>query len=137
MPLASFTTELDVPADDLWNLVQDFGNTSWMPEGTEVVLEGEGVGMVRVVMGAIREKLEACNPDARTIEYSIADEGVPVPVLGYRATMRVEPAGSGAKLTWSCEGSPKDGSTEDEARAAVEQLYAMMAGWIQDELKKD
>lgn len=135
MTSASVTRAMDQSADQVWRLVEDFADCSWMPAGTEVVVEGEGVGMVRVINGAIREKLEACDPASRTLSYSIADEGVPFPCTGYYATMTVEEGGAGASLTWSCEATPKPGTTDAELTAAVEGLYGVMLGWISDKLK--
>ena len=40
---------IDRPVDEVWALVSDFGNVSWMPAGTECRLEGQGPGMIRHV----------------------------------------------------------------------------------------
>jgi hypothetical protein len=51
--------EFSAPAEELWALVRDFGNVPWIPGGDEATVEGEGVGMIRVLMGgAVREQLE-------------------------------------------------------------------------------
>lgn len=135
MATAKVTKELDVPADALWKLVADFGNCSWMPSGTEVKLEGEGVGMVRVMGGAIREKLEAVDEAGKKISYSIADEGIPFPVTGYYATMIVKDLGAGkSELTWSCECEP-NGVSAAEATGQIEGMYDMMVGWVADCIK--
>ena len=135
MAIGSVSKELDVSPDALWKLVEDFGNCSWMPNGPDVVVEGDGVGMVRVMGGAIREKLEKCDPAGKTLSYSIDDKGIPFPVTGYYATMVVEGAGSGSKLSWSCDATPNDGTTEAEVKATIEGMYEMMFGWIGDKLK--
>jgi hypothetical protein len=135
MAIASVSKELDVSPDALWKLAADFGNTSWMPGMSDAKIEGDGIGMVRVMGGAIREKLEAVDPAKRTLSYSIADEGIPFPVTGYYATMVIEAAGSGSKLTWSCDATPNEGTTEAEVKATIEGMYEMMFGWISDHLK--
>ena len=136
MATATVAKEMDVSADALWALVEDFGNASWLPAGTEVTLEGEGVGMVRVMGGAIREKLEACDPATKTLSYSIEDEGVPFPVTGYYATMVVEDLGSGSsRLTWSCKAEPKGDATDESVKAQIEGMYDMMCGWMHDAVK--
>ncbi len=130
MGQASVTRTVDVPADALWKLIEDFGDTSWMPAGTPSEVVGEGPGMARLIGPpdqAIREQLESVDPASRTLVYTIP-ENVPFPVSGYRSTLQVREAGTGSELTWSCEFQP-DGS-EDEARAAIEQMYGVMIGWI-------
>ncbi|MBW2244269.1 MAG: SRPBCC family protein [Deltaproteobacteria bacterium] len=128
---ASVKKTLDVSADALWKVVQDFGNTSWMPAGTPAEIVGEGPGMARLI-GApgqqIREQLESVDEASRTLVYSIP-ENVPFPVTNYRATMQVRQEGEGSELTWSCEFEPNDGA-EEKARTAIEGMYAVMIGWI-------
>lgn len=132
MGLATVTQAMDAPADAVWKLIADFGDTSWMPGGMPVELEGEGPGMARIIVAGpdtrIREQLESLDPDTRTLVYTIP-EGVPFPVTGYRATMVVAPSAEGSDLTWSCEFEP-DGVSEDEARGAIEQMYGVMIGWL-------
>lgn len=134
MAIASVTKTLKAPTDDLWRLVADFGDCSWMPAGTPVELEGEGEGMVRVMGGVIREKLEACDAGKRTLRYSIADEGAPFPCTGYLATMVVEDDGDGSRLTWSCEATPREGTSEAELSGTISGMYELMIGWISDKL---
>jgi carbon monoxide dehydrogenase subunit G len=135
MPAASLTRTMDVPADALWRLLEDFGDTSWMPGGTEVVLEGEGVGMTRVVGGQIREQLQSLDAAARTLTYRIHDEGCPFPAKGYVATVTVAEDGGETRLRWSCEAEPLEGTTPDQLKATIEGMYGVMAGWIEDRVK--
>jgi hypothetical protein len=136
MPAASVTRTLGVLATDLWNLLADFGTCNWMPAGTKISVEGEGVGMTRIMGGVIREQLEALDPDGRTLVYKIHDEGAPFPATGYIATVSVSDAGDGAQLTWSCEAKPTEGTTPEQLKTSIEGLYGLMVGWIEDELKK-
>ncbi|MAE94916.1 MAG: hypothetical protein CL910_09680 [Deltaproteobacteria bacterium] len=134
MGRATVTQAMNAPADAVWQLISDFGDTSWMPGGTPVELEGEGPGMARIIVAGpdtrIREQLESLDPASRTLVYTIP-EGVPFPVTGYRSTMVVEPTDEGSNLTWSCE-FEADGVSEAEAQAAIEQMYGVMAGWVRD-----
>lgn len=136
MPAAAVTRDLDVSADALWAVLEDFGNCSWMPAGTEVKLEGEGVGMTRVVGGAIREQLQSLDSAARTLTYKIHDEGAPFPATDYLATVSVEGDGKSAQLTWSCDANPLAGTTPDELKATIEGMYGLMIGWIEAEAQK-
>jgi carbon monoxide dehydrogenase subunit G len=132
MASATIAKTIDVPADAVWQLISNFGDTSWMPAGTQVTLVGSGVGMERrIAIGpdkSIHERLLALDPAARTLGYSIP-VNVPFPVTDYRATMRVAARGAGCELTWSAsyECAP-------DAAAAVEKsvqgMYGMMIDWI-------
>ena len=127
--------KLNVETGALWALIRDFGDVSWMPGGNDIArIEGEGVGMVRIIQnpagGDIHERLEAVDDDAQSIHYTIP-VGVPFPVTGYRSTMAVSDDGGKGRLVWSCEFQP-DGVTEAEAEGAIEQMYGVMMGWIEE-----
>lgn len=126
--------EIAVPAEKLWALVRDFGNIPWIPGGDEATVEGEGIGMVRCLMGgAVRERLESLDEAKRQLGYTI-DQGLPIPAKDYHATMTVTEAGpETAGLEWSCTWEP-DGATEDEVSAQFQGLYEMMIGWIRESL---
>ena len=137
MATANVTRTLDVSPDALWKCVEDFGGVGWMPGGgAGAEFEGSGVGMTRIFdgpNGKIRETLESVDEAGRSLVYVIP-VGVPFPVTGYRATMTVSDDGGKGRLDWTCEFEP-DGVTEDEARGAIEQMYGVMMGWIEDYLK--
>lgn len=134
MAQTTVKAEIAVSADKLWALVRDFGNVPWMPGGDEATVEGEGVGMVRGLMGGVvRERLESIDEAAKQIGYTI-DEGLPVPAKDYHATMVVSAAGADkAQLVWSCTYEP-DGASEEEVGAQFEGLYTTMIGWIKENL---
>jgi len=128
---------IDLPAQKVWDLISDFGDTSWMPTGTPAEVEGAGPGMARVIGAGdqkIREVLEACDVDARTLVYTIP-EGVPFPVTGYRSSMVVSDSGDGCELEWSCSFEP-DGVSEEQAAAAIEGMYGVMIGWVAERAAK-
>jgi hypothetical protein len=132
MASATIAKRIDVPADAVWKLISSFGDTSWMPPGTNVTLVGSGVGMERrIAIGPdkfIHERLLALDPKARALTYSIP-VNVPFPVTDYRATMRVTPQGSGCELEWSAsyECAPEAAAT---AEKSVQGMYGMMIDWI-------
>ena len=130
---------LPVSPDALWELVKDFGNVRWIPGASETAQgEGDGPGMARILGnpegGSIREILDSIDEEGRAITYSIP-EGVPFPVSRYCSTMTVSDDGGDARLSWSCDFEP-DGASEAEAGGAIEGMYGVMAGWIQDCLKE-
>ena len=135
MASVSVTRELEQSVDQVWGVVSDFGNASWMPEGTEVRLEGEGPGMIRYVgAGAttLAETLEFVDDATRTLVYTIPGE-VPFPATDYRSTIVVREKGSGSELEWSCTFEPK--GDPDAAQAVMEGLYNTLTGWVADYLK--
>jgi hypothetical protein len=137
MATARVTRELDVPADALWKLVSNFGDTSWMPGGAQVTVRGSGPGMERRITAGpdkvIRERLEFADAASRTLVYTIP-ENAPFPVKDYRATLRVRAKGTGSELDWSASFEPL-GASEADARAAIEGMYRVMAGWLRDRVK--
>ncbi len=126
--------EIAVPAERLWGLVRDFGNVPWIPGGDEATVEGDGVGMVRVLMGgAVRERLESVDDTNMKLGYTI-DEGLPVPATDYHAIMTVTSAGAGrSELDWTCTYAPS-GASAEEVGAQFDGLYAVMIGWIKENL---
>ena len=132
MASARISKRIDVSADAVWKLIASFGDTSWMPAGTQATLVGSGVGMERrIAIGpdkSIHERLLALDPATRTLRYAIP-VNVPFPVTSYTATVRVTPQGAGCELEWSA-------SYECAADAApaiekqVQGMYGMMIDWV-------
>ena len=133
MPSVNVTKDVDATPEALWALVEDFGGCGWIP-GADVTTEGSGVGMLRIMNGAIREKLEAVDASARTLSYSIPDDCIPFPVTGYYSTMVVSGSGAQASLSWTCQFEP-NGVSEAEASGQIGGMYETMIGWISDSLK--
>ena len=130
------TRTLDTDPETLWSLVRAFSDVAWMPGGESAEIRGEGIGQVRIFdgpNGKVYEHLAARDDGARSLTYTIP-EGVPFPVTGYRATMVVSDDGGKGRLSWTCEFEP-DGVSEAEAAGAIEQMYGVMFGWIEDSLK--
>jgi len=136
MASVSLTRDLEQPAEKVWALVSDFGDISWMPEGTKCRLEGQGPGMIRHIDAGpttLHETLESVDDDSRTLVYTIPGE-VPFPARDYRATMRVREKGNGSQLEWSCTYEPV--GDPDVAQATMNGLYATLMGWVVDRLAR-
>lgn len=127
---------VDFPVTQVWGLLREFGDVSWVPGmGESARVEGEGVGMSRFFgsPGAeIQETLVAFDEDARTFSYEIPNN-LPLPLDGYRATVVLTDQGDGkTEIDWSCEAEPT--GTAEEADAAVSGMYTTLIGWVRDAL---
>ncbi len=132
MASATISKRVEVSADAVWKLISNFGDTSWMPAGTQVTLVGSGIGMERRIAAGpnkmIHERLEALDPSARTLTYAIP-VNVPFPVTNYHATMKVRPSGAGCELEWSARYDVAP-AAEAEIEKTVQGMYGMMIDWI-------
>ena len=119
--------EFEFPAAQVWGLLRDFGNLSWIPGSDgfhEIDIKGDGPGMVRrIVMTAdapgVREELYERDDAEQRITYGVTENN-PLPCKDYRATMIVSDGGpKRALLAWSSSFEPRDCS-DAEAIAAIE-----------------
>ena len=117
--------DFTVSADAVWTKLADFGGLAdWMPGVKTCETEGDGVGAVRrVAMGPaeVVERLEAFDPTARSLSYSIV-EG-PIPVQNYLATVSVREAGDGCHVDWTAKFDLPDGLTEEQIAPGLEGAY--------------
>jgi len=137
MPEAQVTRTTRADPDALWRVVRAFGDVRWIPGGENAEVRGEGPGQVRVLQGPtgpIEEILESVDDATRTLVYTIP-HNVPFPVTGYRSTMRVEDDDGRGRLRWTCSFEP-EGASEQEAAQAIETMYGVMIGWIEDQIAK-
>jgi len=131
------TKTLAFPVENVWALLRDFGNVSWVPGiGDNVRVEGSGVGMSRFfgAPGAeIQETLLSCDENGKTFSYEIPNN-LPLPLDQYLATVILKDLGNGqTEIEWSCEANPT--GTTEEAAAAVDGMYTMMISWLDDALR--
>jgi len=126
------TRNLERDPNDVWALLANFGETHWIPMADHVTLEGEGVGMRRLLhmegSDPIIEQLDAIDHDARVLQYSI--ENNPLPTSGYRAVCTVAEDGDGTLIEWVVTFEPL--GDEAEVAGMISAVYDMMAGWIVD-----
>jgi hypothetical protein len=97
---------MDAPAHRVWALLADFGNIqAWWPRSgglqiERVVLEGEGIGMVRHIYNqgvpqCASERLDLLDPQTYTLVLSIVGQR-PGGITAYVATSRLLPLGEHA-----------------------------------------
>jgi hypothetical protein len=126
-------------ADDVWAVIADFGDVSWVPGIEKVDLEGEGVGMIRhltvPVFPQLHERLDAIDHQEKVLEYSIPAVEY-IRVKNYCARAKVIDLGPRrCRVLWSCR-AEADGAPENEARAKTRDFYEAMLGWICDHLER-
>jgi mxaD protein len=116
---------VDATPDAVWAKVGDFaGVGDFFPGIDSFRLEGEDriIGMFGM---EIRERLLSRDEATRTLSYSVVDG---VPLESHTATITVEPAGDGSKVTWAYDVEPAEmapifGDTYKGALAAVEAIF--------------
>ncbi len=125
MAKVTVSTELDVPADELWRLVGQFnGLPDWHPAVEKSELEEEG--QIRKLSlaggGTIVERLERIDDNERVYTYTI--EQGPLPVANYVSTIRVrqEPDGKRSVVEWSGEFQAA-GASETDAMKVIQDVY--------------
>ncbi len=134
MSKVSMSTQLAIPASQLWTLIGGFNALpDWHPAIEKSELEGEQ-GTVRKLTlaggGQIIERLLAVNDKEREYSYEIVNS--PLPVKNYKATIRVRENedGSTSVVEWSSEFDPV--SAEGDAVQTIQGIY--QAGF--DNLRK-
>jgi hypothetical protein len=125
MAKVSMQTELNVPVQQVWDLIGGFNALpDWHPAVEKSELE-EGGQIRRLSLvggGEIIEKLEQVNDNEHLYTYSIINS--PLPVADYTASIRVRADDSGEKtvVEWWSSFSP-DGAPEDSAVKVIQDIY--------------
>lgn len=127
------TRDSDLSAEVVYELLADFGNTSWMKGVSKTEIEGEGVGMVRIIFAGpnappVHEKLTERDELARKVAYEIT-EGNPLPVDNYSAHAQVSELGSGCQIEW-CGRFEAKGVDDATAKKTVEGMYGVLIDWL-------
>jgi hypothetical protein len=116
---------IDRPADDVWDVVGNFGDLLWMPGIESCELDGDdrilGMFGMRIV-----ERQFARDAEERTLTYGIVDGDMKPEV--HRATITVMPAGSGSFVTWDVE-------TDDNMVEVMQGAYTGALGALKEQLE--
>ncbi len=132
MPQFEVDKQIAGNIEKAWEILADFGSMSWAPGVESCEVEGQGVGSVRKIkMGAmeIHERLEACDPAAKTLSYSIV--AGPLPAEDYLATVQLSDAGDGqVRVQWgaSFELPGMDDEAAQGFAKGIEGSYNAMVG---------
>lgn len=138
MPTVQAEHVFELPAQELWALIGDFGDTGkWSGRPPEAcVQEGQGIGALRTLTledgRKIVDRLEA--QTANSYSYSIVS--APLPYKTYRATMAVTPIdGASSKFTWTGVFEPA-GMTDEQGIEFTKRVYQMGIGLMTNTIAK-
>jgi hypothetical protein len=116
---------IDRSADDVWAVIGNFGELTWMPGVETCELDGDdrilGMFGMRIV-----ERQLARDDEDRTLTYGIVDGDMKPEV--HRATITVMPAGSGSFVTWDVE-------TDDNMVEVMQGAYTGALGALKEQLE--
>jgi hypothetical protein len=116
---------IDKPADEVWAVIGDFGNLSWVPNTKGLQLDGD-IRTFQLGESTVKHRLLRHDDMARSYTYGLAG-GVSPDSDPVEATISVVPDGWSASIvTWK--------SDTDERRGSSETLGAFFLG-ILDHLK--
>jgi hypothetical protein len=126
MASARAFVDLNVPLNELWQLIGGFGSLpSWVPGISQSELtDGERVRHLHDPQGhTFVEKLECYDSAAHCYSYSIVQS--PIAVSNYLSTIKVTPinGGKGSHVEWSSVYMPV-GISEKEAEKIFHDLYS-------------
>ncbi len=136
---ATVTRSLPYPAEQVWSLLEDFGNIHWAPGIDKLEIIGDGVGMIRRLHiegleEPIDEQLEEIDPAAMTFSYVIP-KGLPFPLKNYRAISSLESNEGSTTVTWESDCEP-DGLSIEDSESMLEGTYNQLIDWITEELER-
>lgn len=137
MTQAKVVHMFDVSADQLWELIGDFGDVGkWSTSGS-CVSEGDGVGALRTLTlddgRIIVDRLE----DFGNWHYSYSIVESPLPFHRYLAKMEVMfTSAEKCKLIWSSDFQPK-GMNDEKAIEYIEGVYHWGIGMMIEALKRE
>ncbi len=137
MTRAKVVHVFDESADQLWELIGDFGDMEKWSTGGTCVQEGEGVGALRTITmddgRVIVDRLEDFG--GRHYSYSIVES--PLPFHRYLAKMEVMPLSEEkCQLVWSSDFEPK-GMSDEEAIEYIEGVYHWGISMMIETLKRE
>jgi carbon monoxide dehydrogenase subunit G len=113
MGTARAETTIAKPADEVWKVIGNFGELTWMPGVDTCRLEGQDRVLGMFGMEITEREFE--HDDAkRTLTYGIV--AGPVQVEKHRATITVNPQGDSSQVTW-------DVDTDDAMTEMMQKTY--------------
>jgi len=130
---------LEAKPTEVWMAIGRFGGLhEWHPAAKGVALHGTGkqAGDTRIIDlgdGASITEVLVDHDDA-TMSYSYVITASPLPVAGYRSTLRVMADGAGTRVAWSST-FDANGASAADAEAAIAGVYTAGLGALQERFK--
>lgn len=138
MPNMTVIKEISAPAADVWSILANFGDVSWIPVTGRVEVDGEGPGMRRLIYGSNEtpavETMTSIDPQHMRLAYRITNNPLPVSRFESVAQVNGSPSSDTCIITWTVDYDPAgDSETDaDQARQGIALVYDMMASWLGD-----
>ncbi len=112
--------------EKVWAAIGNFcGIASWHPAAAGCELSKKGDTTLRTIAlkggGQIVEQQLAWDDKGHSYSYAIVES--PLPVAGYKSTMKVEGDGTASQVVWVGSFEAK-GASEEEAKKVIEGIYA-------------
>ena len=114
------------PADDVWAVIGNFGELTWMPGVDTCELDGENDRVIGMFGMRVVEHQFSRDDEDRTLTYGIVDGDMKPEV--HRATIKVMPAGSGSFVTWDVE-------TDDAMVEVMQGAYGGALAALKEQLE--
>lgn len=136
MPNMTVSKQISAPAADVWSILANFGDVSWIPAASRVEVDGEGPGMRRLIYGSNEtpavETMVSIDPQHMRLAYTITNNPLPVRRFESVAEVSGAPTSDTCVITWTVDYDPVGDSETDADRAfqGIRLVYDMMAGWL-------
>jgi uncharacterized protein YndB with AHSA1/START domain len=131
--------DIDAAPEAVWKTIGEFcGIASWHPSVEKCALSEKNGNMLRTITlkggGTIVQRQEFRDDGEMRYTYETL-EGV-LPVAKYRSTIYVLKAGSGSKVTWTCDFMSK-GAPDDRVMKAISGVYEAGLRGLLGKIKKN
>ncbi|HJO88762.1 MAG: SRPBCC family protein [Alphaproteobacteria bacterium] len=127
MPNVTLSMPLPVSAKQVWDLIGGFNALpNWHPivERSEVEEDKPNRTTTRKLHlaggGTVVERLTEQDDDKKVYSYEILES--PLPVKGYKATIRVRESENGSEVEWSSD-FEAEGASNDDAVKVIQDIY--------------
>lgn len=125
--------EIGANAETVWGFVGNFGGLArWSPYLKSCTWEGEGIGAVRRIRSLqdveIVERIEAYDPEGRSLTYAILAMDPPSPSVGMVCAIDLKPLGAArTQIRWAAE-LPQTVAVPEALEKMVADAFRMRIG---------
>lgn len=130
--------ELPFTTQQVWSVLGDFGNHTWVPSVRRAELIGQGIGAIRRLCtdaGVVDERLDAWDDARQSFAYSVVSV-MPYPVEDYRVRVQIESVSHSTSLVQWCAEFRVLGIAPVEAGDMMQAVYRSIGDWLMQELER-